>query len=258
MRTRLSCWSAAGLLSMLLPGCGTPPAAEPPPQAPAPEESTPRDLTVLDFCMQSQSQETPFFELFLEKGTAHMIGTCGVTGARTTGDTELTVYYAPQGGLVAYNDWTPAPGCEAGSRADFVAPETGAYRIRYLCAYGQACCASIGHARRVELMAFATRNTNNASLNYHLKQLRFEAGDVVRVSTCAAGAFGALATGDTYLRFFRQSAGVFHELAASDNAPGCGAAAELLVTIPTTGYYQLRVGCALNTACSGDVAVYVE
>ncbi|MFL5343716.1 MAG: hypothetical protein ACJ8AT_02935 [Hyalangium sp.] len=52
-------------------------------------------------------------------------------------------------------------------------------------------------------------------------------------------------------------------MAASDSAVTpykdfCELQAELVYTVPTAGYYQVRIGCAANKACSGNLAVYVE
>lgn len=83
---------------------------------------------------------------------------------------------------------------------------------------------------------------------------------MVRVSTCGFNATGASAAGDTYLRLYQNSAGLFYQVAANDTAAtgSCVEAAEIVYTVPVSGYYQVRVGCAANRPCSGRLAVYVE
>jgi hypothetical protein len=114
-------------------------------------------------------------------------------------------------------------------------------------------------SKRKALISYSAINTNNASLNTYNKQYYFNGGEVIRVSTCANSSFGAsVGSGDTYLRLFKQSGGVYSEVASSNDAEGCGTASELVYNVPTAGYYQVRAGCSGNTNCSAALVVYSE
>ena len=196
-------------------------------------------------------------ELLLRTGESVMIGTCGVTGSFAEGDTLLWLE-DPSGAVVASNDDGPVRQCGKASRLDFTASTEGLYRIRLGCAGGSPCQGSIAVSRLKALIPYAAQNTNSATLNTYNQQFWFTAGQTARVSTCAATAARSSATGDTYLRLFRQAAAVFSEVAANNDAQGCGSAAEILYQIPADGYYQFRAGCNINMDCIGTVAIYVE
>lgn len=193
----------------------------------------------------------------LTSGEAVMIGTCVLNESVYTGDTYLRLF-DPGAIEVASND----DYCLGlGSKISYTPSVTGIYMIRAGCWSTNTCSGTVSIARRKAApVAFSVSNTNNASINTFNKQYSFNGGDVVRVSTCAYNSTGASATGDTYLRLYQNNAGVYTQVATNDTAVtgSCGTAAEIVYTIPTAGYYQFRVGCAANTTCSGNVAVYVE
>ncbi len=185
-----------------------------------------------------------------------MIGTCVLNEATYTGDTYLRLYNGTGVEVSSNDDW-----CNGlGSKISYTPTVTGMYTIRAGCFSSGVCSGTVSIARRKALVSFSVSNTNNASINTFNKQYYFNGGEVVRVSTCAYNSYGATASGDTYLRLFKQNAGVYSEVAANDTELGssCGTAAEIVYSIPSPGYYQFRAGCATNTACSGTVAVYVE
>ncbi|WP_147444977.1 hypothetical protein [Corallococcus sp. CA053C] len=187
---------------------------------------------------------------------AVMIGTCVLNEAYFSGDTALRLYN-PSATQVAYND----DYCGGyGSKISYTPTVSGSFLLRAGCYSSGACSGTVAIARRKGApVSFNVTNTNNAQLNTFNKQYSFAGGDLVRVSTCAYNSTGATASGDTYLRLYRNVGGVFTEVAANDTAStSCGSAAEIVYSIPSSGYYQFRAGCATNTACSGNVAVYVE
>jgi hypothetical protein len=195
------------------------------------------------------------FEVNLVAGRTYMIGTCGINEASRTGDTYLRLF-DPSGIEVAAND----DNCfSLGSRLSHTAAVTGTYTLRAGCYADTLCSGTVAFSeRRGNPFAFSARNTNNASINTFNKQFYFNAGHVLRASTCAAGAEGASATGDTYLRLYQNAGATFILVASNDDAPNCGTAAEILYEVPIAGYYQVRVGCFSNTACSGNLVVYDE
>jgi hypothetical protein len=193
----------------------------------------------------------------LNAGEAVMIGTCVLNESLYSGDTYLRLFN-PSAVEVASND----DYCLGlGSKISYTPSVTGTFMIRAGCWSSTTCSGTVSIARRKGTpVAFNVSNTNNAGVNTYNKQYSFNGGDVVRVSTCSYNSTGASATGDTYLRLYQNNAGVYTQVAANDTAAtgSCGTAAEIVYTIPTAGYYQFRVGCAANTACNGNVAVYVE
>ncbi|NOJ94062.1 hypothetical protein HMI51_14125 [Corallococcus coralloides] len=195
------------------------------------------------------------FEMTFVAGRTYMIGTCGINESAHTGDTFLRLF-DPNGLEVAEND----DNCgDLGSRLSYTAAVTGTYTLRAGCYANTLCSGTVALSeRRGNPLAFNVRNTNNASINTFNRQFYFNAGDVLRASTCDANATGASATGDTYLRVYQNTGASFALVATNDNAPNCGSAAEILFEVPVAGYYQVRVGCAANTACSGDLVVYSE
>ncbi|WP_157758734.1 hypothetical protein [Cystobacter fuscus] len=199
-------------------------------------------------------------EISLVKGETIMLGTCGLTDSAFTGDTYLRLYGSSV--QVAANDDSEACGLDSmGSRIVYTAPAAGIYTLRAGCFDVGACSGTIALSRRKATFAAPSlRNTRDATVNTFNKQYYFNGGDVVRVSTCGATALGASASGDTLLRLFQQSNGGYTtEVANNDNAgEPCASAAELVYSVPSAGYYQIRVGCAGNTACSATVAVYTE
>lgn len=195
------------------------------------------------------------FEVNLVAGRAYMIGTCGINESSHTGDTYLRLFN-PNGVEVAAND----DNCfSAGSRLSHTAAVTGTYTIRAGCYEDTLCSGTVAISeRRGSPLAFSVRNTNNASINTFNKQFYFNGGDLLRASTCAANATGASATGNTYLRLYQNTGAAFTLVTFNDNASNCGTSAEILYEVPAAGYYQVRVGCFSNTACSGYLVVYDE
>jgi hypothetical protein len=199
-------------------------------------------------------------EISLDAGETVMLGTCGLTHSAFTGDTYLRLYGPSV--QVAASDDSEACGLDSmGSRLVYTALVAGVYTLRAGCFDVGACSGTVAISRRKATFAAANlRNTNNATVNTLNKQYAFNGGEVIRVSTCGVTAPGASASGDTLLRIFQQSNGGYTtEVANNDNAGGaCASAAEIVYSVPSAGYYQIRVGCAANTACSATVAVYTE
>lgn len=192
----------------------------------------------------------------LAAGETVMIGTCGITDSAYTGDTYLRLY-SPSSTQVAVSD----DACGLGSKIAYTAPSAGTYTLRAGCFSTGNCTGTVALSRRKAAYAIPNlSNTNNATINTFNKQYYFNGGEILRVSTCAANASGATASGDTILRLFQQSNGAYtNEVASNDNAGGsCASASEIIYSVPAAGYYQIRAGCAANTACSATVAVYTE
>lgn len=197
--------------------------------------------------------------IYLMAGSTVMIATCVVTGSSYVDDTYLRLF-SPTAVEVASND----DYCSGlGSKIHYTAATTGNYMIRAGCFSTGSCQGTVAYSTRKGLYTVPTlSNTNNANVNTYNKQYYFNGGDTVRVSTCTYNAYGASATGDTYLRLFQQINGQFTTQVAENNnttsTATCANAAEIVYNIPSSGYYQIRAGCSTNTSCSGNVAVYVE
>ncbi|OJH37029.1 hypothetical protein BON30_31600 [Cystobacter ferrugineus] len=204
--------------------------------------------------------ESASSEISLAAGETVMLGTCGLTDSAFTGDTYLRLYSPLT--LVAASDDSEICGPDSmGSRLVYTALAAGIYTLRAGCFDVGACSGTVALSRRKATFAAPNlRNTHNATVNTFNKQYHFNGGEVIRVSTCGATALGANASGDTLLRIFQQSSGGYTtEVANNDNAgAACASAAEIVYSVPSAGYYQIRVGCAANTACSATVAVYSE
>ncbi|WNG32626.1 hypothetical protein F0U61_02620 [Archangium violaceum] len=193
----------------------------------------------------------------LAAGETVMIGTCGVTESAHTRDTFLRLLNPASTEVATADD-----SCDTlGSRIVYTAPSAGDYTLRAGCFSSGSCSGTVAIARRKATFAAPTlSNTNNATINTYNKQYYFTGGDTIRVSTCGSSAFGATASGDTVLRLFQQTSGTYTQVATNDTAAdgSCDTAAEIVYAIPTSGYYQIRVGCTANTACSATVAIYTE
>lgn len=192
----------------------------------------------------------------LAAGETVMIGTCGLTDSFHAGDTYLRLYN-PSSVQVAESD----DACGLGSIVSYTSPSTGTYLLQAGCLGNSACSGTLSISRRKAIYTLPSLlNTNSARTGTFNRQYFFNGGEVIRVSTCATTAYGATATGDTFLRIFQQANGTYTtEVASNDN--GCASnstASEIVYFVPSAGYYQIRAGCFGNTACSGTVAVYIE
>lgn len=194
-------------------------------------------------------------------GETLMIGTQGIAGSAFSGDTVLRLRNAALTDLAVSDDVCGT----TGSRLSFTSPVAAVLTVWAGCFANSACGSPtqnvVAVSRRQGGFAFSTTNTNNATTNTVNQQFFFNGGEVARVSTCGAEATGASATGDTFVRLFRNNAGLFTQVATNDNAVstcGCGSSSLIKFTIPSAGFYEVRAGCALNGSCSGSVAIYRE
>lgn len=231
-------------------------------QESSPLKRTEQRLALFDYVASSSTNSasdpntSADYVVNLSANETVMIGTCVLNEAAYSGDTYLRLYNPGSVEVAVNDDW-----CNGlGSKISYTAPAAGSYLIRAGCYSTGLCSGTVSLARRMGIASFNVSNTNNALINTFNKQYKFNAGDVVRISTCSYNSFGATASGDTYLRLYQNNGGVFTQVAANDTGPGfsCGAAAEIVYSIPASGYYQVRAGCAANTACGGTLAVYVE
>lgn len=105
-------------------------------------------------------------------------------------------------------------------------------------------------SQEVAFWSYAASGTNNATTNTLNLDFYLYAGEFITIGTC--GVLGAQGNGDTYLRFFNAS-GV--EVRSNDNSCGAGGLlSRFTYQVPSTGWYQLRAGCAGNTGCDGVLA----
>lgn len=229
--------------------------------------STRQKLAMFDYSASDTNAATNLntatFPIDLAANETVMIGTCGLneSGPEPAGSsTNVIRLKSPDGTEVtSWGTHSPGRGCYSFSRVAYTAPSAGTYSIWAGCASSSSCSGTVSISKRKALAPYGASNTNNASLNTYNKQYYFNGGEVIRVSTCANSSFGAsVGSGDTYLRLFKQSGGIYSEVASSNDAGGCGTASELVYNVPTAGYYQVRAGCSGNTSCSATFAVYSE
>jgi hypothetical protein len=226
-------------------------------------KTTRQRLALFDYVVSSSTSSAmnPFTsgnsQLAINGGETVMIGTCGINESAYSGDTYLRLFDPEEFEKASNDDYCGG----LGSKVSYTATDPILLTIRAGCYGAELCSGTVAISRRRgEPLYFEAANTNNATVNTYNKQYHFNGGDVVRLSTCGSSATGANAIGDTFLRLYQNSAGLFYEVAANDTADagGCGVAAEIVYTVPFSGYYQVRMGCAANTPCAGNLAVYVE
>jgi hypothetical protein len=244
------------VLAFLYPACT-------PPEGDAELGTTEQDIALATYSASATNNATNAattaqIPLAFAAGETIMIGTQGLTGSSFTGDTFLRLRNASQADLVISDD-----SCSTlGSRLAFTATSAVTHTIWAGCFSSNSCGPNVvAVSRQKAKFAFSASNTNDATTNTVNQQFFFNGGETIRVSTCRTEADGASATNDTFLRLFSSNAGVFTQVAANDNASstcGCGSASLILFTVPAAGLYQVRAGCALNTSCSGTVAIYSE
>ncbi|WP_375754334.1 hypothetical protein [Corallococcus exercitus] len=207
------------------------------------------------------NENSALFPLFLSANETVMIGTCGLTEATPDplGGNILRLQEPSGASVTSWGVFSPGSGCLVPSRISYTAPSSGTYTVWAGCSANTACSGTVAVSRRKGVTPYSASITNSARQNTFNKQYYFDGGETIRVSTCESNALGAsVGNGNTYLRLFQQVAGVYFEVASNDDAAGCGSASELIYTAPAAGNYQVRAGCAGNTACSANFAVYSE
>jgi hypothetical protein len=205
---------------------------------------------------------TAQFQFSLTPYQMVMIGTQGIAGSSYNGDTYLRLK-DPYGTEVASNDNSCGT---LGSRLSLTPSSYGTYTLWAGCALNGSCGYDfapnvVAISRSLDQAYFSVSNTNNATMNTFNKQYYLNGGETIRVSTCSNEAAGAYVySGNTYLRLYRNNAGIYSQITYNDDAGtcSCGTASLITYTVTTPGYYQVRAGCYQNTSCSGYIAVYKE
>ncbi len=196
----------------------------------------------------------------LLEGQMITVGTCGLSGATSWGDTVVNLM-GPTGDWLA----TGNASCE-GSGSNFTytvaAGAGGNYQIRAGCFADTSCGGNVVWTISSGLppqplydgnFRYAASNTNNATVNGRSFSIFLYAGQMVSLGTCGVG--GSYFTGDTYLRLITESG---TEVAMNNDA--CGSSgSHLTYTVPEggTGYYNVLLGCFENTSCAGLVGVKI-
>lgn len=191
---------------------------------------------------------TANYNVNLFAGETLTIGTCGLAGASSSGDTFLRLY-DPFGAEVAAND----DACGAASKIVYAAPMSGTYQLRAGCFANNACSGTLAYSFSGPMFSYNAVNTNSATIN--TANLAVNVGSFNALSFGTCGIPGASGSGDTFLRLYNASNIM---VASSDDA--CGALSKITIpggTLPP-GTYSLRAGCFGNTACSGTVAYSLE
>ncbi|MDI1435866.1 hypothetical protein [Polyangium sorediatum] len=195
-------------------------------------------------------------------GETVMIGTTVLPGALFKGDTYLRLYNFLDKQAASNDDSACAQ--NSGSLIAFTSPYgTKENFVLWGGCYGNDACGpnSVQIARRDPVVfSYSAQDTNNAAVNTTNKTYSLTANQIVRVSTCNYAAHGAKATGDTYLRLYREVEGTWVYVAGNDNTSACADQCDLAsliqYTVPATGKYQVRAGCADAAECSGTVVLY--
>jgi hypothetical protein len=195
--------------------------------------------------------------LTLTQGETLTLGTCGVSGSASSGDTYLRLY-GPSGSLVTAND--NGCGVGAGSQFTYTVPAGGggSYQLRAGC-YANTSCSGIVAWTRSSVIAsgtltYSASNTNSAQANTVNRTLALVQGQKLILGTC--GVTGASFAGDTYLRLYGPSGS---QVAENDDACG-GVGSNFTYTVPAGagGNYQLRAGCFSSNSCNGTVAWTIQ
>ena len=201
------------------------------------------------------------FPLDIAANETVMLGTCGLTEASPDPSNNNVIRLKNPAGteVTSWGVYNPGAGCSSFARTSYTATTAGTYTIWAGCASTGSCSGTVSISRRKGQVAFSATNTNSALQNTYNKQYFFNGGETIRASTCSNSSFGASVTsGDTYLRLFKQTNGAYSQVGSSDNATGCGTDSEIVYTVPTSGYYQVRAGCVSNSSCAGTFTVYSE
>lgn len=191
------------------------------------------------------------FTVQLQAGQLLELGTCDLEGSSFTGDTYLRVVLA--GAEVAANDDACAG---LGSRLSYTAATSGTYEIRMGCYSSSSCSGLAGYSIATPAgtrtgtgaRSYSAAATGGATTGYSTLVLDLTQGQVLDVGTC--GGMGPSHSGDTLLRLIDLDGQV--ELTSNDNACG-GLGSRLSYTADRTGTFEVRLGCAGSTACSGNV-----
>lgn len=196
----------------------------------------------------SATVNTANYNIILNAGETFTIGTCGVAGATSSGDTYLRLR-GPSGVEVASSD----DACGAASKITYVATTSGNYQLRAGCYSNNFCSGTLGYSIAATLFAYSASNTNYDTVNTANVYLNIGSFSTLRIGTC--GVAGSAGSGDTILRLYN---GNGSQVAFNDDS--CGVLSQLVFnnsSLPP-GTYLLRAGCFNNTSCSGTVAYYIE
>jgi hypothetical protein len=189
------------------------------------------------------------YNVGLYAGETFTIGTCGLAGATSSGDTYLRLFN--QFGVeVASND----DACGAtSSKIVYTVPTTGTYQVRAGCYSSGACSGTLAFSFSATLFSYNASNTNSANVNTTNLLLNIGSFNSMKLGTC--GIPGASGSGDTFLRLYNANNVL---VLSNDNA--CGVLSQIVIpggTLPP-GTYSLRAGCWSNGSCSGTVAYSLE
>jgi hypothetical protein len=220
--------------------------------------STPPPVTNFTFTATGTSNATVNTRnqgVALTAGQRITVGTCGVAGASTTGDTFLRLV-GPGGTEVGAND----DECGGrGSKLAFTATTAGTYEIRAGCYENTSCGGTV--AWTLETPPAPTRgsfsynasNTQSAQQNTVNQDLVLAAGKTLSFGTCTVA--GASGTGDTYLRLYNAAG---QQVTANDDRCGSLSYGTYVVPAGAGGTYQLRAGCYGSSTCGGTVAYTIQ
>ncbi|WP_426746710.1 serine protease [Myxococcus faecalis] len=225
-------------------GDGTPPPEEPPPPA--------NSFAYTASNTSDAQQNTTNKRIALTAGQTLTVATCGLTGAKTSGDTYLRLHN-PSGASVAAND----DACGGrGSSITHVATVTGEYEVRAGCYANGSCGGTVvwevsGGGNPPTPPTSGTfqyngTNTDSAQRNTTNRDVVVTAGQTLLVATC--GLPNTSFSGDTFLRLYGNGA----QVAANDDACG-GRGSSVSYTATANGTVQIRAGCYTSGTCSGTV-----
>jgi hypothetical protein len=195
-----------------------------------------------------------------------MIGTAGLKGASTQGDTFLRLG-APTGDLIANavnDDYLCGGSYQLGSRLVYTSSYNvlKSFTIWAGCFANDSCGGTTVVSRRKGHFQYSANNTDHGRQGTTNREYSMVAGRWIRASTCGFAAATAAHNGNTVLRLYRKDGATAFEVSANDDSAHCsaecGVGSTILYQVPSDGYYQVRAGCYGNTACSGTVAVYAE
>jgi hypothetical protein len=228
---------------------------EPPPPPPPPPVQS---FTYSATNTHSAQQNTVNKRLTFNAGDVVEVGTCTLTGATATGDTYLRLYDGA--GVQAASNDDACGGRSSYFKYTVPAGKGGTYEVRAGCYSSGSCGGTVvwkltaGTPPPGPLtgsFTYTASSTNNATQNTTQRDVTAAAGQTLTLGTCTLA--GASGTGDTYLRLYTSTGSL---VAANDNA--CGSLSHLRYSVPASGTYQIRAGCAGNRGCSGTVVYTLQ
>ncbi|WP_437802298.1 hypothetical protein [Sorangium sp. So ce693] len=200
---------------------------------------------------------TANFNLTINPNRRVMIGTTGIVGASSSGDTYLRLFDLSSGSPVEVASANDGPSGSISAQIRYTTSATGwPFQIRAGCDGFSSCSGTVAIARGKGTFSYSRSSTNYATTNYVEQAYFFNAGETISFGTCSAVLYGASRSGMSYIRLFDRN-GVQVAVDSAETI-GCSEMPKTTHVAALSDYYTFRAGCVGNTSCTATVAVYAE